>query len=89
MTPYDIVNECMEALEEREADHVGADYDETKRSLSSRNRSQLNYKSQVSLLNYTTPSSQVKSSGSLYSTHTKQYIFAVVNAAERCGLGCS
>ena len=33
MTPYDIVNECMEALEEHEADHVGADYDETKRSL--------------------------------------------------------
>eukprot|EP01046_Picozoa_sp_COSAG06_P091081 COSAG06_NODE_37378_length_436_cov_0.388724_1_plen_137_part_10 len=43
MTTYDILNECMEALEEHEAEHVGADYDETKRSLSSRNRSQLRY----------------------------------------------
>ena len=31
MTTYDILNECMEALEEHEAEHVGADYDETKR----------------------------------------------------------
>jgi hypothetical protein len=34
MTTYDILNECVEALEEHEAEHVGADYDETKRTCS-------------------------------------------------------